>query len=224
VRAKTPYPVAVTVWVAADSPEDAQGEAQRLFPGHDGAAAVVLVNRVAVDRVTVGEVNADLYATTRQADQATAAPDTGQLDEATLTLLAAGLVDVGAYNHPNLVAAARAFQEHRSVAAAVNAVIGEGVVEQASGAHGRVSGPVAGLPDTGSWWETVLVIDTRLGPEATIHTTHDGAIAELARYVGDHWHERFDRPRPADDRAAIDQYFEGNDREDYHVLEAERRP
>jgi hypothetical protein len=224
VRATTGYPVAVTVWVAADSPEDAQGEAKRLFPGHDGAAAVVVGNRVAVDRVTVGAVDLDLYATTRQADQATATPDTDEFDEAALTLLAPGLVDVGAYSQANLIAAARAFQEHRSVAAAVNAITREGGGKQDPGAHSRVPGPVAGLPDPESSWETVLVIDTRLGPAATIHTTHDGAIAELARYVRDHWHERFDRPRPADDRAAIDQYFEGNDREDYHVLDAERRP
>jgi hypothetical protein len=110
------------------------------------------------------------------------------------------------------------------VAAAVNVVTGEGSVEPASGSRDRVAGPVEELPDRGSSWETVLVIDTREGVVATIHATHDGALAELARYVRDHWHERFEDPRPADDRAAVDQYFEGNDHEDYHVLDAERRP
>jgi hypothetical protein len=203
VRATAPYPVAVIVWFAAGSPEAAQGEARRLFPGHDGACAVVVVNGVAVD--------------------------TDELGEATLT--PAGRwpgrrrrLRAGAYGKANLIAAARAFQEHCGVAAAVNAVNGNGGVELAPTPTAGLPARSRGCPAPRRRGRPCWSSTPGWGPRrpSTPRTTAR-SLSSPTTSVG-HWHERFDHPRPADDRAAIDQYFQGNDHEDYHVLDAEWRP
>ena len=70
---------------------------------------------------------------------------------------------------------------------------------------------------TGQYW--TLEISHRYGNDVSLYISHEDAYQALVRYVDDFWSSQFDDtdPRPSDDQAAVDAYFEEGGLEWYSI-------